>query len=257
MTVMNKALILKELREARWKLVVGTGLLAAMAIGLALVYETIRDFIFMVPQDQLERYGNLFPPNVFTSYSVYIWSQWNAKNLTQIGTILAILTGMSLIAGEFHGQTAGFLLTRPVSRRVVFFSKAAAGAIILVTAVTVSTLTLILTASFTPHSVEAGRLLVAAGITLLGILVIFAVTMLFSTLIEDPVKAGGAAVLVVVLISALGLLAQTRKLSLFTHMNAARYFLGGVFPAVPVVLMALSVIVLLVAGCQIFCKKEV
>jgi ABC-2 type transport system permease protein len=253
----NMTLLRKELREARWKLIVGSGILVAMAVMLPLFYEVIKDLVNLIPGGDLEKYQSLMPVNIFTNFPIYIWSQWNAKNLTQLGTIIAILVGMNLIAGEISGQTASFLLSRPISRRTVFFTKTLAGALIIILSVAVSTLALIATVQFTPHSLEAGSFIVAAFITTAGLIVIFALTLFFSTIIDEPVKAGGLTVVVVILLSVLGMFRQTKPLSLFNHMHATQYFLGGVFPLWPLVVMALAVIVLLGAGAYFFEKKEI
>jgi ABC-2 type transport system permease protein len=228
-----------------------------MAVMLPLVYDIMKDIVGMIPGEQLDKYQSLMPVNIFNNFSIYTWSQWNAKNLTQIGTIITILVGMNLIAGEINSQTASFLLTRPISRRTVFFSKALAGALIIILSVAVSTLAMIITVQFTPHSLEAGRLTVATIITTAGFLVLLALTMFFSTIIDEPVKAGGLTVLVVIIMSVFGIFRQTRPLSLFNHMYAAQYFLGGVFPLRPLVVMGLMVIALLGAGIYIFERKEV
>jgi ABC-2 type transport system permease protein len=253
----NITLLRKELREARWKLVVGSGVLVATAVMIPLIYEMIKDLINLIPGGDMEKYQSLMPVNIFSNFSLYIWSQWNAKNLTQLGTIIAILVGMNLIAGEISNQTVSFLLTRPIARRTVFFTKALAGALIIMLSVAVSTFALIAIVQFTPHSLEAGSLIVATFITTAGLIVIFALTLFFSTIIDEPVKAAGLTVVVVILLSVLGMFRQTRTLSLFNHMHATQYFIGGVFPLWPLVVMALAVIVLLGAGAYIFEKKEI
>ncbi len=254
---MNKTLLRKELREARWKLVVGTGILAVMALLLPLAYEFIKDLIATVPSEQMDMYRHLMPINILDNYSIYIWSQWNAKNLTQLGTILAILVGMNLIAGEVNDKTASFLLSRPIARRTVFFTKALAGALILVLAVAISSIVLLVAVHLSPHSLEAGRLMVTTLITLLGLLVIYALTMFYSSLIDEPVKAGAIALVSVLAISVLGFFTQTRKLSLFTHMYGTQYFIGGTFPLLPVVIMSVAIVLLLGAGLYIFENKEI
>ncbi|NLX90141.1 MAG: ABC transporter permease subunit [Firmicutes bacterium] len=253
---MNGTLLRKELRETRWKLVLGTAVLAATAIFLPLSFNFLKDLISAIPPEQLERFGGMMPANIFNDYSLYLWSQWNAKNLAQIGTILAVLVGMNLIAGEISGQTAGFLLTRPISRRSVFLTKALTGMLILISMVWFSTIVMVITAHFTPYTVDAGRLLLTTVITTLGLLVLFSLTLLFSTLIDEPVKAAGATLLVILLLVFCGWIEPLRFLNIFYHMNGAQYFIGGTFPVVSTAIMCAAAVVLLAAGLRLFEKKE-
>lgn len=253
---MNGILLRKELRETRWKLLLGTAVLAATAVFIPLSFNFLKDLISAIPPEQLEKYGGMMPANIFNDYSFYLWSQWNAKNLTQIGTILAVLVGMNLIAGEISGQTAGFLLTRPVSRRSVFLTKALTGMLILVFMVYFSTIVMLITVHFTPYTVDAGRLLLTTVITTLGLLVLFSLTLLFSTLIDEPVKAGGATLLVILLLVFCGWIEPLRFLNIFYHMYGVQHFIGGIFPVVPAAIMCAAVLILLAAGMRLFEKKE-
>ena len=253
---MNGILLRKELREARWKLVLGTAILASIAVFIPLSFNFIKELIFSIPQEQLERYGGMMPVNIFNDFTLYLWSQWNAKNLTQIGTILAVLVGMNLIAGETSGQTAGFLLARPVSRRNVFLTKALAGMLSIIFMVWLSTIIMVITVHFTAYTVDAGRLLTTTVLTTLGLLLLFCLTMLFSTLIDEPVKAGGATGFVVLLMVFFGWIEPLRWLNLFNYMHGARYFIGGIFPVVPAAIMCAAALVLLAAGLKLFEKKE-
>ncbi len=253
---MNGTLLRKELREARWKLVLGTAILAAMAVFIPLSFNFIKELIFAIPQEQLERYGSMMPVNIFNDFTLYLWSQWNAKNLTQIGTILTVLVGMNLIAGETNGQTAGFLLTRPVSRRNIFLTKALAGMLIIISMVWFSTIIMVITVHFTPYTIDTGRLFVTTAITTLGLLVLFSLALLFSTLIDDSVKAGGATALVIILMVFFGWIEPLRYLNLFNYMHGARYFIGGIFPVISAAIMCVAILVLLAAGLKLFEKKE-
>jgi len=254
---MNSILLRKELREARWKIVLGTAILTATAVFIPLAFNYIKDLISALPQEQLEKYGGMMTLNIFNDFSLYLWSQWNAKNLTQIGTILAVLVGMNLIAGEISGQTAGFLLTRPVSRRSVFLTKALAGMLIIIFMVWFATIIMVAVVNyFTPYTIDAGRLFLTTVLTTLGLLVLFSLTLLFSTLIDEPVKAGGATVLIILLMVLFGWFGPLRFLNLFNYMSGARYFLGGIFPVVQAAILCGAILVLSVAGLSVFEKKE-
>jgi ABC-type transport system involved in multi-copper enzyme maturation permease subunit len=253
---MNITLFRKELREARWKLVLGTVILTATAVGMPLVYDFLKDLISIIPQEQLERYGGLMPTGVFENFTMFLWSQWNAKNLTQISAIMAVLVGMNLVAGEVSGQSMAFLLARPISRRSVFITKALAGIAVMVFMVWVATLVMVFVVKFTPYTVEVGRLFAATLVTTVGVIVILSLSVLLSTLFDEPVKAGGAAVVILLLIAASNWVKVLARVNLFNHMSAAQYMITGTFPVIPVLAMSLVAVLLLVTGMHIFGKKE-
>ena len=253
---MKGTLLRKELREARWKLLLGLAILTATAVFIPFSFNFLKDLLSALPQEQLKRYGGMMAVNLFNDFNLYIWSQWNAKNLTQIGAIMTVLVGMNLIAGETSGQTAGFLLARPVSRRSVFLTKALAGMLIIVSMVWFATIAMVIAVYFTPYTIDAARLFLTTVLTTLGLLVLFSVTMLLSTIIDEPVKAGGVTVLFIILMVFSGWIRPLRFLNLFNHMYGARYFIGGTFPVISAAVMVVLLILLLAAGVKLFEKKE-
>ncbi|MCW3491665.1 ABC transporter permease [Dethiobacter alkaliphilus] len=252
---MSKTLIAKEFRENRWKLVLGLIVMSLLSLSLPLMYDTI---IGMYEGfGDLGWIAELIPPQIMGSFSAFLWSQWNAKNLYQIGTIVVILLGMSTIAGEVSNKTISFLLTRPISRRAVFFSKVIAGSLMLWLIIAVSTGAMILYAVLArPEVVEVGRLFVATLITGVGLTTIYLFTVFVSTLLDDSVKAAGVAAVVLLVNSVMGWFNATRVYSIFTHMGGAEYFLGGVFPVWPVLIMLVLSGVFLMAGMNMLERKE-
>lgn len=251
------ALFRKEIREALWKIILGAVVMIFLALSLPYLFEIIQGFVSQIPPEQMGWIQQLVPVNILQNYSLYIWSQWNGKNLYQVGTILAVLFGMSLVAGETGGHTISFLLARPIARKQVYTTKIAAGALSLIFIIGVSTFALLLSAiRFAPEPVESGVIIMATLITALGLLLVFSLAMFFSTIVDDSVKAGGITALVLLISSIMGWLPLTRKLSLFTHITGAQYVLQGTFPVVPVFVMAVLTVGLWVAGATFFDKKQ-
>ncbi|MDW7651855.1 MAG: ABC transporter permease subunit [Bacillota bacterium] len=254
---MNTALIKKELREALWKLVLGLALMIVTAASIPLMYEMIADLLSQLKLEEMGFFSNFMSPGILSDYSAYLWSQWNGKNLLNIGTVLAVILGMGTIAGEVSNQTISFLLTRPISRRTVFISKVFSGAFILAVIVAVSTVVmLVLAAVSSPEFLDVGRLLVATCITFLGLLLIYIMTVFFSTILSDPVKVAGVTILAIIVMYTLGWFAVTRKFALFVQMAAGGYFLGGVFPTGAVIVMLLTVVLLSAVGITVFERRE-
>lgn len=250
---MNTAVFLKEIREARWKLIVGTVVLTVFGIALPFIFSIIDELMLQIPPG----FERLMQPEMLDNYTIFLWSQWNAKNLYQFGTLLAILLGMSTIAGEVANQTMSFLLTRPLSRKEVFLSKVAAGVLLLTLAVLLSTSFMLAAASIvTAQVVEAGIITVATLVTWLGLIAIYLLTVFISTIIDDPVKAGGITAVVLVGFAMFGWFNMTKELSLFTHISGGSYVLGGGFPLGPVIAILLFSLAMLAAGMNIMERKE-
>lgn len=251
------SLFRKEIRESLWKIILGVVVMTILALSLPYLFEIIKGFVSQIPPEQMGWIQQLIPVNILQDYSLYIWSQWNGKNLYQVGTILAVLFGMSLIAGETSGNTISFLLARPIARKQVYATKIAAGALSLIFIIGVSTFALLLSAVlFAPEPVQSGVIITATLITTLGLLVVFSIAVFFSTVVDDSVKAGGITALILLVSSIMGWIPLTRKLSLFAHITGAQYVLQGVFPIVPVFVMAAVTVSLWVAGATIFERKQ-
>lgn len=253
---MNATLFKKEMRENRWKLITGTGLLTLLAVATPLLYEMIAGLLLQAPAGY-DWALNLMPPGMLDDYTVYLWSQWNNKNLFQIGILLAVLLGMSTVAGEVSGQTISFLLTRPLSRRAVYLSKVFAGLLMLAAAVAVSTVLMLAVAfAATTQVIDATRILVATGITFTGLAAVYMLSVFFSTWLDDPVKAGGITIVLLMAMSVLGWFRATRAFSLFTHIGGGVYVLTGQFPLLPILVIIAAAVGLLVAGLSLMEAKE-
>ena len=253
---MSMALIRKEFRENRWKLILGLIVLTVMGISLPLMYEVILDFFSDIRVD-LGWVDRLIPAHLMGSFSAFLWSQWHAKNLYQIGTLFAVLLGMNTVAGEVGSQTMGFLLTRPISRRAVFLAKVTAGTLILIIVVAFSTAAMIVSAVLTgQEAIEVGRLVFTTMITGLGLVTIYMLTACVSTVMNDPVKVGGVALLFLFFMSVLGWFNATHSFSIYSHIAGGEYFLSGIFPVGPVVAMLVAIGIFLWAGITVLERKE-
>lgn len=118
----NLVLLKKEMREKRWKFLIGLAIFLVSNITLPFLYDTIEKIInrnAMTPG--MERFlGSL------NTFDAYLWSQW-AKTMNQYGAILAILLGMGAVSPEVSSRTIEFLLTKPVRRSQVFAKKIPGG----------------------------------------------------------------------------------------------------------------------------------
>lgn len=239
-TVMiSPSLFKKEVRESRWKIIIGLVVFVITAVSIPLTFKYVQELLPLI--EGIPGMGNL--DRLLEDYNMYAWSQWNGKNLYQVGTILAIVMGMNLVAGEKVAKTLEFLLARPVSRGTLYFTKFAAGLSSLALVVFGSTVCLFAASALMGYTQGAGGLFLATLVTYAGLIFVFTLTYLVSTVLDEPVKVGLCSALVLLLLSIPGWFPRTRWLSLFRHMSGAGYVLEGNFP-----LVALSVILLLTAG---------
>ncbi|HCJ09908.1 MAG TPA: hypothetical protein DHW14_01925 [Clostridiales bacterium] len=230
-TAADRALVWKELRENRWKHVVGAAVLVATAVAVALLFDFVREML----QGLLLGGGEgVLPPALeqiieaqLRSYFVYAWSNWYGKNLYQVAAVLAIVLGMGLVAAESGNKTLSFLLTRPVSRRRVLAVKLGVGAAALAVIIAVSSLTLVIASHLGGHELPAGRFMLGTMGAWAGSTVIFTVAALMSVLFSDQVKAGMAAAVVAVVMSVPSWVPSLRWLSVYRHMQGLSVMMRG------------------------------
>ena len=251
--VMKRALLSKELREGWWKFALGTGFLILTAALIPLMYNWIIDFLSGAGTEEM---SSFIPDTTFLDDQLlYLWSQWNGKNLYQFGSLLAIILGMSPVASEVKGDTIGFLLARPLSRATILVVKALAGIMLLVISVFLSTLVLIAISRVVFAGVEIIPLLVATLNTLLGLLVIYSLALLFSVLLDEQIMAGLLTVLVLIIAYLPGWLNPALP-SLVTFIDGSDYILDGSFSYYRLLSMGFLFIALHALGLYFFKNKD-
>ncbi len=248
----NMSLFMKELRESRWKIVTGLIIFIITAASIPITFMYVKELVELFPQIPGLEGFNRFLEN----YSIYSWSQWNGKNLYQIGTILAIIMGMNLIAGEKVSKTLEFLLAKPISRASLYFTKFAAGVINLGIIVLVSTTLLYIVSLIMGYQILLGTLFVSTIITLMGLIFIFTLTLLISTILDEPVKVGLLSAFILFLLAIPGWFQKTYFLSVFHHMKAGEYMLEGNFPFTALIIILLLILGMYYIGFKTFEKNE-
>lgn len=192
-------LIWKEWKESKITFLVGSAFLVLLALILPSTFEFIQKLL----KEALEMTSL---PQAYQmaliDYDYFIWSQWFPKNLVQVGVVIAIILGATAIASEM-GTTFEFLLSKPVSKLKIFFSKvlARSGLIFLITFLSTATLFLVAWLKEPSFSKHVSGLLLATLATYILILLSFALALFFSTLTGRSMMAGLLAFLTVVVLS--------------------------------------------------------
>lgn len=253
-------LMLKELRHLLWVIV--TGLL--LSIGVALM--TVITFYYMaqvveeLPVEVMELLLTYEITreliSIFGDYSLYIWSQWHAKNLYQLGSLLVIIIAAIQFAGEVNNRTIGFYLTRPINRRDGYLGKTLTGLLIMVIVFGGGTAAFWLISVIAGYTAEWSRIFIALAVSLTWLAVYYLLASLISVSNREPVMAGVMIGISGVLLSLPGMFALTRQYSIFYQMRAMDYFLGNESLLMPLSLGVALIILLMMAGLHLFAKKD-
>ena len=226
-----KTLIFKELNQMRWIMVIGLLFGVSLAVIVTVTFSYLADIVAEIPSELLDLLAQyeitremLF---IFKDYSVYLWSQWHAKNLYQAGALLGIIMAASQFAGEVSRRTMGFYLTRPISRRQGYLGKVAAGTLLLLIFSLAGLAATWIASVVIGLSADWPKLISALLLTLIWINSYYLLGCAVSVLNREPVTAGVITGLAGVLLSLPGLYAPIRHLSIFYQMRALDYFLLG------------------------------
>lgn len=234
----NPHLLKKELWENKSKHLLSTLILGLIAVLSVITYN-----------------GGIHTQDL--SYNQYIWNNYSAGILPQLGAVVAIVMGMGSFSLERARGTILFLLNTPLSRDVIFCTKTSAGLILLCSALLVFYLLVFLSSRLFDFPIIFGALVAVFFLNLMGVIFIFQLTILFSVLSTDPVKAGLASASCCFLFYGAGLFKETRFISPFYYMGGGTYLDGGEYPWVFLPLMFFFSIALYILAQHFWRKLEV
>lgn len=226
----NKHLFVKEVQENKWIILAGLICLIAVAAASAFLFDLVA---WTLPE--MESYfsnmpqwlqGHLEGMERYADYDYAAWANWNPKNLVQIGSLMAILLGMSAFASEIKNKTITFLLSNNISRQVVFITKVLAGGLMLFVIMMLPTLFLPLLSRAAGHALSSYRIIGASLITFAGVFITYSMAVAFSVLIQDRVKAGIATLGGVIALGILGYVPWIGALSPYKYIYGAPYVFG-------------------------------
>lgn len=209
----NPHLLKKELLENKSKYLLSTLILGLIAILSVIAFTG----------EGTHAQGDL-------AFNQYIWSNYSAGILPQLGAVVAIVMGMGSFSLERARGTVLFLLNTPLSRDVIFSTKTSAGLILICSTLLVSFLLVFLTSRLFDFHIILGTLLAVFFLTLVGVIFVFQLTILFSVLSTDPVKAGLASASCCFILYGAGLFNETQLFSPFYYMGGGTYLNGGPYP---------------------------
>jgi ABC-type transport system involved in multi-copper enzyme maturation permease subunit len=254
---MMMTLFRKELREARWKLIVGVGIAALTGAFLPYGFDILKESTRMIGdipwmsgiQRQIEAQAS--------DYRLYLWANWYGKNLPQYLLVLVAIVGGASLAGEKSSGTFQFLLSRPVSRKQVFAAKYAAGATVVAATVLGGTLASLTAWSLIGRSVSWTWFLSGVPAQILGGLFLLSLAMILSALLDDALKAGVFAFAVMMVMTIVETVPPARGRLIFGMMAAGRSFSSGLPTPLPLFILAAAAALAGALALNLFCKRDV
>jgi ABC-type transport system involved in multi-copper enzyme maturation permease subunit len=185
-----KALMWKEYRENRVKLIIGCALLAIAGAAISIAYHFFESGIpglGQMPPEVLELVKKIMPD--FSNVNAYLFSQWFTKNLQQLGGILTVVLLGSAVASERELHTAIFLYSRPVTRSAVLAAKTVVLFAGLAVTVVIATAATVLGAVLIGRMPGVLFILSATLHSIVALLTFASLATLFSVLVADRIKA--------------------------------------------------------------------
>ena len=252
---MFRTLIGKEFRDIKWKLFIAFLVLVAFIVVMIILHERLLE---LLPTDMPEiPFVSADMLDNLKDFTTAMWSNLNDKNLPQIGSILAIVLGIGLLAPEIESGTITLLLTNGVSRKRVFWIKSiVAVAALILLLVVVGMLVVPLSGVF-GYSLRHFRIIPATLVAALGVAFVFSVSLLISLILKDRIWSGIVSAVVFALWSVLGFWESTRVLSPFYHMRASDYFFGeSGFPWLTLLGFTVATVATLVLASERFMQEE-
>ena len=254
--MLSRSLYKKEIQENMMKFLFGILLLSIIAFVTA--WANFDSHLFQDVLPGFTEAGRVeLEERLQEHYEALLWDQWNVKRLTFIGTLVAILLGAGVFAQEKAKGTLFFLTSIPLSRNNIYDTKIAAGLTLLGICIMGSTLLLFLFTSLAGLFLPAFSFLAGALLAFCGLAVTYQVTVIFSLITNDPIKAGAGSALLYFLLSIPGWFEGTEKFSLLFQMQSRKSVLEEPFSWFFFLLMALIFLILRHLGQWLWSREEI
>jgi ABC-2 type transport system permease protein len=223
-------MVVKELIEARWKAIT-CGLLALVLVeASAATYDLLKPVLSNTSSLQMPQFLQQQVQQLTSSYSLYVWGNWFAKNGTEILAVLAAVLGAGLIAGEVSKGTIFLLLGKPISRERALLTKYALSALILFAVTVLSSVALIITAAIAGYPQQLGGIMISTVLLWLGVLFVLGLALLFSVLFKDVLRPLLCTLVITILAIIPGFFPNWGAWSLLGYWSSQAAYLGQSFP---------------------------
>lgn len=221
----------KSWLETRWRFLIGLALLICSAAGGVFLYPPVVKLTATLPVPNLGgRLGEKIREamSLAQSFNGFIWTNWFRQNLTQMGTLFAILLGTASLMSESSG--ALFTFSLPVTRQRLMHVRAMTGLAELFAIILIPTMLIPLLAPAIRQRYGVGSALVHVICFFVGASLFFALALLLSTIFNDVWRPVMIAVAIAVVVALADQLFEIRILGVFRVMNGERWFRDGQLP---------------------------
>ena len=223
----------KSWLDTRWRFLIGFGVLLVMACGTVFDYLAVQKLMPMARSiDASSELGRRVKDavEIQREFRGFVWLQWFRQNLTQAGTLLAVLLGSGGLLSRASGG-ALFTLSLPVTRRELLTARAATGLAELLALALVPSLLIPLLAPTIGQSYSVLDALVHGFCLFVVAAVFFSLAFLLSTAFDDLWRPLLIACAVAVVLGVIELAAGDRAwFGPFHVMSAESYFRSGSIP---------------------------
>ena len=253
-----RALLFKEVRESRWKLIIVSLVLIVLGASVPMLYDLLVDMLRAlatdpsVPQVLLD----LIPADLM-EMSTYLWYNWQFKSLYQTLVIVALIFGAGAVAGEFGRGTAPFLFSRAVRRRTVLLVKLAVDLVGLAAAALLGTVALDIAARLMHGHAVDGLFYAALLPMMAGTAFVYGLALVVSARMDDPIKAGMAAAVVAALFSIPSFAPNWRHLSVYVQMSGRWMPQTGTVPWLAMVVMGVLAAALVASAVATLERRDI
>ncbi|MGI6452815.1 MAG: ABC transporter permease subunit [Syntrophomonadaceae bacterium] len=248
-------LLLKELRELRFRSLVLSVLILATGYLVLAYYDLFRNIMDLA---QIEEGLNTVPflakyldknqlqhqlTQIFNDINLYVWSQWFGKNLYQLILLSTIIIGFPLFARETEHDTNIFLLSHQTRARV-FFTKLMASAMALLTLTGIGCLLPVFMASYYGFDFSLQKGLAFWICILVSAWLLHAIVVFLSVVSRDTVIPIIVSVTIFVVLGIPGRVTGLEPINIYRYLAGADVFFSGSIPWLPMlVIMFISMVI--------------
>ena len=214
--------------ETRWRFLIGLGIMATSAASTVLTYPEVLELMPLASSVNIDgEIGRRISESVAISstYGGYLWSNLFDQNLTQMGTLFAVLLGTAGPLSHASGHGTLFMLSLPVSRNRLFYVRAATGLIELLLLALVPSLLVILFSPAIAQSFALTDSLVYGLCLFLVATLFFSFALLLSTVFADVWRPLLITCVIAFIMAMVSFALDTW--SIFTVMSGENYFRVG------------------------------
>ncbi len=245
----------KELIEARWKAII-CGVIAVVLVEVsAATFGLFKSALSTSNTQQMPQFLQQQLQQMTSTYDVYVWGNWFAKNGPEIMVIMAIVLGAGLIAGEVNKGTIFFLLGKPISRERVLLIKYAVSALILLAISLICGVALVVTAAIAGHPQNIGGVVISTVLLWLGVLFGLGLSLMFSALFKDALWPLICALVITVLTVIPSFIPDLGAWNLISYWSNQAVYQGQGFPAKEFAICFVVAVIPLILALALFHRR--